>query len=171
MRAVLFAAVATLSAAGASAQAPDPRTPAVLAAIHAQIGKDGFGSYAQYAIAFSDLNDDHHQEALVHIAGPNFCGSGGCTTFVLTETEAGWLQVGRITVSRLPIYRLPLHHGGWFDLGVYVSGGGAQPGVRALRYEATKYRSNPTKGEIVWRLPAEASLLIPATSEFVPVPQ
>jgi hypothetical protein len=171
MRADLLAAAAALLGAGAWAQAPDPGTPAVLAAIHAQLGQDGFGPNAQYAIAFSDLNDDHHPEAVVHLAGPNFCGSGGCTTFVLTETEAGWLPLGRITVSRLPIYRLPVHHGGWFDLGVYVSGGGARPGVRALRYEGTKYRSNPSKGEVVWRLPSEATLLMPATSEFIPIGQ
>ena len=171
MRAALFAAAAALAASGASAQAPDPRTPAVLSAIHAQLGKDGFGPNAQYAIAFSDLNDDHHQEAVVHVGGPNFCGSGGCTTFVLTETGTGWVTIGKMTVSRLPIYRLPVHRNGWFDLGVYVSGGGAQPGVRAVSFERRKYGSNPTKGEAVSRLPQEATLVMPATTEFVPIGQ
>ena len=170
MRAAIFAAAVALAATSASAQ-PDARTPAVLAAIQAQLGKGGFGPHAQYAIAYSDLNDDHHPEAVVHVGGLNFCGSGGCTTFVLTETETGWLPVGRMTVSRLPIYRLPIHHGGWFDLGVYVSGGGIQPGVRAVRYDGNRYRSNPTKGEVVGRLPAQATLLMPATIEFVPIGQ
>ena len=167
-RAIVFAA-ATLAATGAWAQA-DPRTPAAMAAVRAQL-KDGFGPDAQYAITFSDLNDDHHPEAIVHLAGPNFCGSGGCTTFVLTETEAGWFSVGRMTVSRLPIYRLPMHHEGWFDLGVYVSGGGIQPSVRAVRFDRGSYRGNPTKGPVVGRLPQEATVLLPATSEFFPIGQ
>jgi hypothetical protein len=168
MRAALFAA-AILAATSAAAQA-DPRTPAVMAAVQAQL-KGDFGPNAQFAITFSDLNDDHHPEAIVHLAGPNFCGSGGCTTFVLTETEAGWFSVGRMTVSRLPIYRLPMHHEGWFDLGVYVSGGGIQPSVRAVRFDRGSYRSNPTKGPAVGRLPQEATVLLPATSEFIPIGQ
>jgi len=168
MRSALFAA-AILAATSAPAQA-DPRTPVVMAAVQAQLNGD-FGPNAQFAITFSDLNDDHHPEAIVHLAGPNFCGSGGCTTFVLTETEAGWFSVGRMTVSRLPIYRLPMHHEGWFDLGVYVSGGGIQPSVRAVRFDRGSYRSNPTKGPPVGRLPQEATVLLPATSEFTPIGQ
>jgi hypothetical protein len=171
MRAALFAAATALAASGASAQATDPRTPAVLSAINAQLGKDGVGPHAQYAIAYSDLNDDHHQEAVVHIGGPNFCGSGGCTTFVLTETGAGWVTIGKMTVSRLPIYRLPVHRNGWFDLGVYVSGGGIQPGVRAVSFDGRKYGSNPTKAQVVGRLPQEATLVMPVTAEFVPIGQ
>ena len=170
-RAALLAAATVLAAVGASAQVPDSRTPAVLSAIHAQLGKEGFGPHAQYAIAFSDLNDDHHQEAVLHIGGPNFCGSGGCTTFVLTETGAGWHTIGRMTVSRLPIYRLPMHHGGWFDLGVYTGGGGIQPAVRGVIFDRGGYRSNPTKGPVVRRLPQEATLLMPATTEFVLIGQ
>jgi hypothetical protein len=167
---LMAAASAALVATGASAQG-DPRAQGVLAAVQSQLGAGGFGPDARFAIAFSDLNDDHHDEALVHLEGRNFCGSGGCTTFVLTETEVGWLQIGRMTVSRLPIYRLPQHHGGWFDLGVRVGGGGVQPGVRAVRYERDGYRSNPTKGQLIPRLPQQATLVMPATSEFLPVGQ
>ncbi len=169
-RATLFAAAAALAATSASAQT-DQRATAVLSAIHQQLGAAGFGPGASYAVGFSDLNDDHHAEAVVHLAGPNFCGSGGCTTFVMTETEAGWLTVGRMTAGRLPIYRLPMHHDGWFDLGVYVSGGGIQPAVRGVRFDRGSYRSNPTKGSVVGRLPQEATVLLPATSEFAPVGQ
>ena len=166
--AALFAAVAALLATSASAQT-DPRAAAVIAAVRAELGASGFAPDARYAIAFSDLNDDHNQEAIVHLVDPGHCGSGGCTTFVLTETEVGWLQVGRMTVSRLPIYRLPEHHGGWFDLGVYVSGGGVKPGLRTVRFESGKYRSNPTRGTPVGRVPQQATLMLPANSEMLPV--
>jgi hypothetical protein len=169
--AAIFAAATAVAATGAPAQMPDPREPQVLAAIRTDLGADGFGQGASYAIAFSDLNDDHHQEAVVHLAGRDFCGTGGCTTYVLTETEAGWLKVGRMSVSRLPIYRLPMHHGGWFDLGVYTGGGGMQPAVRGVIFDRGSYRSNPTKGPVIGRLPQEATVLLPATSDFVPIGQ
>ena len=153
---------------GASAQ-QDSRSAEVLAAVHAQIGSGGFGEGASYAIVFSDLNDDHYQEAIVHLADRNHCGSGGCTTFVLTPTDAGWHLIGRMMVSRLPIYRMPVHHNGWFDLGVFVGGGGTQPGVRAVKFERGRYQSNPSKALRVDRVPQEASLLLPANSEFFPL--
>ena len=161
----ILALTAALLATGASAQ-QDARTSDVLAGVRAQLGPDGFAEGASYAIVFSDLNDDHQQEAIVHLNDRNFCGSGGCTTLVLTPTDAGWHMIGRMTVSSLPIYRLPYHHNGWFDLGVFVRGGGAQPGVRAVRFDRGRYLSNPSKGLRVARLPQEASLLLPVDSEF-----
>jgi hypothetical protein len=164
----ILALTAALLATGASAQ-QDSRTPDVLAGVRAQLGPDGFAEGASYAIVFSDLNDDHQQEAIVHLNDRNYCGSGGCTTFVLTPTEAGWHSIGRMTVSRLPIYRLPEHHNGWFDLGVFGGGGGAQPGVRAVRFDRGRYQSNPSKAPRIARLPQEASSLLAVDSEFVAV--
>lgn len=168
MRHFAILGLAAALATAASAQ-QDPRSSGVLTAVGAQLGPGGYSEGASYALVFSDLNDDHHPEAIVHLADPNLCGSGGCTTFVLTETEAGWQMIGRMTVSRLPIYRLPEHHGGWFDLGVYVSGGGAQPGVRAVRFDRGRYLSNPSTAPRIGQLPQQASLLLPANSEFTAI--
>ena len=159
----LFALAAAPLATGASAQ-PDPRTPAVLSAVRAQLGE--IGSDARFAIAFSDLNDDHRPEAVVHLVDRDHCGSGGCTTLILTEGSNGWRLIGRMSVSRLPIYRLPTRHNGWFDLGVSVGGGGIQSGLRAVRMGKGRYSSNPTTSTVVVDLPLEASPLIPADSEF-----
>jgi len=166
MRAAALCALAgAFLAKSASAQA-DPRTPAVLAAVRAQLGA-ALEPDARLAIAFGDLNDDHQPEAIVHLVDHAHCGSGGCTTFVLTYAADGWHSIGRMTVSRLPIYRLPENHNGWFDLAVNVGGGGVQPGLRAVRLAKGRYASNPTKGPLVGRLPDLASLLLPATSEFI----
>ena len=165
--AAFFAAATALIATSASAET-DPRTPGVVAAVRGELGASGLAPDARFAIAFSDLNDDHHDEAVVHLVDAGHCGSGGCTTFVMTETEVGWLQVGRMSVSRLPIYRLPEHHGGWFDLGVYVSGGGTRPGLRAVRFERGKYKSNPSTGMMVARVPQQATLVLPPNSEMIP---
>ena len=162
---VVMAAAGALLAAGAWAQS-DPRPQQVLAAIGEEMGPD-----SRYAIAFSDLNDDHRQEALVHLAGSNHCGSGGCTTLVMTYTTEGWVRIGRLTVSRLPIYRLPDHQGGWYDLGVSVGGGGMMPGVRAVGFSRGRYASNPTSGQPIDRLPLKATLIMPANSDFYPLGQ
>ena len=161
----VLAAAGALLAASAPAQ-PDQRAQQVLAAIGEEPGPD-----SRYAIAFSDLNDDHRQEALVHLAGSSHCGSGGCTTLILTYTTEGWVRVGRLTVSRLPIYRLPEHHGGWYDLGVSVGGGGIMPGVRTVGFNKGRYGSNPTVGRPVDRLPLKATLIMPAKSDFYPAGQ
>ncbi|QIK96436.1 hypothetical protein G7076_08265 [Sphingomonas sp. HDW15A] len=159
----VLAAASALLGAGASAQS-DQRAAQVIAAVGEERGPD-----SRFAIAFSDLNDDHRQEAIVHLAGREHCGSGGCTTLVMTYTTEGWVRVGRLTVSRLPIYRLPGHHGGWYDLGVSVGGGGMMSGVRAVSFSKGRYASNPTVGRPVDRLPLEATLVMPATSEFYPL--
>jgi len=161
--AAFFAAAAALASSGASAQ-PEPRALQVLAAIGDERGPD-----SRFTIAFTDLNDDHRQEAVVHMVGSNHCGSGGCTTYVLTHTLEGWVRVGKLTVSRLPIYRLPEHHSGWYDLGVYVGGGGTTSGIRAVGFRKGRYLSNPTMGQRVERLPLEATLVLPASSDFYPL--
>jgi hypothetical protein len=163
--AALFALAGASLITGASAQ-PDLQTPAVLAAVRAQLGR-GIEPDARFAIAFGDLNDDHRPEAIVHLVDRGHCGSGGCTTFVLTHAANGWHSIARMTVSRLPIYRLPEHHNGWFDLAVYVSGGGVRPGLRAVRFAKGRYASNPTIGQAVGDLPIMASPLLPANSEFI----
>ncbi len=166
--AALLALAGACLTTGASAQ-PDPRTPDVIAAVRGQLGTGGFASDARYVIAFSDLNDDHQPEAIVHVDDRGRCGSGGCTTFVMIFAKDGWRPIGRMTVSRLPIYRLPEHHNGWFDLAVYVSGGGIQPGLRAVRFAKGRYASNPTMGAAVRILPTQATLLLAANTEFTPV--
>jgi hypothetical protein len=163
--AALGALAGAFIATGAAAQS-DPRSPAVLAAVQAQLG-GAIEPDARYAIAFGDLNDDHQQEAIVHLVDRGHCGTGGCTTFVLTPAADGWHALGRLAASRLPIYRLPDSHSGWFDLAVYVGGDGVQPGLRTVRFAKGHYAANPTKAPSVGLLPMLASPLLPVTSEFV----
>ena len=42
-----------------------------------------------------DLNRDGSQEVFVTLKGPNICGSGGCTTYILEKGAKGWLVIGR----------------------------------------------------------------------------
>ena len=90
---VVLAAAGALLASGASAQS-DPRPAQVLAAIGEETGPD-----SRYAIAFSDLNDDHRQEALVHLAGSNHCGSGGCQSADFRSTGCPIIRAAGTTLA------------------------------------------------------------------------
>ncbi|MCB2067782.1 MAG: hypothetical protein KDE15_14215 [Erythrobacter sp.] len=97
-----------------------------------------------YALAWSDLDGDGNDEAIVHLVGPYFCGTGGCTTLVLTQAGPMWRKVGDISVSRTPITVLDTSTNGWRDLTVAVSGGGMAGGNALLKFDGEAYPSNPT---------------------------
>jgi len=98
-----------------------------------------------YFSAKADLDDDQVSEWIVHLAGPSVCGTGGCSTLVFTEVDAGLRLVTRISVTRPPIVIAETMTSGWRDLIVHVAGGGILPGHDArLRYDGSTYPRNPT---------------------------
>ncbi len=97
-----------------------------------------------YALAWSDLDGDGSDEAIVHLVGPWFCGSGGCTTLLLTPAGAMWEKVGDISVSRTPVTMLDTSTNGWKDLTVAIGGGGGPSGNAWLKFDGEGYPGNPT---------------------------
>ena len=148
---VLLAALALVSA-----PAPDPRTPAVLAAVGAVVGK------SHYAVAYADIGGDRRDEALVYLVDPRWCGSGGCSLMILTPAGKRWKTLGQTSVTRLPVYRLLSGRGGWNDLAVGVGGGGAASGIAVLRFANGGYPGNPTAQPKLNRLPHGARMLLSA---------
>ena len=67
----------------------------------------GADQATRVAIAFSDLNGDGKQEAVVYMMGPNWCGTGGCHALVLSPDGSTFKVVMDASVSRLPISVLP----------------------------------------------------------------
>ncbi len=97
-----------------------------------------------YALAWSDLDGDGADEAIVHVAGPYFCGSGGCNTLVLTAAGPMWRKVADMTVSRTPVTVMDGATNGWKDITVAVAGGGGPSGTALLRFDGEAYPGNPT---------------------------
>jgi hypothetical protein len=98
-----------------------------------------------YFAARVDLDDDGVPEWIVYVAGPSVCGTGGCDTMVLKESDHGFELVSRISVTRPPIVVAETKTEGWRDLIVHVRGGGILPGHDAsLRFDGTAYSGNPT---------------------------
>lgn len=99
----------------------------------------------RYYHAFVDLNDDGEDEAIVQLIGRTWCGSGGCQTLVLAPNGQSFRVVSEISLVHLPIRAFPESSHGWHDLGVFVSGGGIQPGYEAaLRFDGKGYPENPS---------------------------
>lgn len=92
-----------------------------------------------------DLDGDRHPEWIVHVVGPNVCGTGGCDTMVFKEVRKQLELIARIKLTRPPIVVADTETHGWRDLIVHVSGGGILPGHSArLRYDGRAYPTNPT---------------------------
>ena len=104
----------------------------------------------RYFTALVDLNNDGIQEAIVYLTGNGWCGSGGCTTLVLVHDRGPWSVVTRIMITRPPIMILNHSSNGWRDLGVWIQGGGIQPGYEAvLRFNGRTYPTSSANPHVM----------------------
>jgi hypothetical protein len=111
---------------------------AAMQAIDPEIAPD------QYESAAVDLDGDGGKDALVLMNGKSgYCGSGGCTLFVLRANGTSFTEIGKIPVVRQPIYLRESSHHGLRDILVAGGGGGASPGFAALAFDGTSYPTSP----------------------------
>jgi hypothetical protein len=100
---------------------------------------------SSYQRADADLNGDGRRETFVYATDQGKCGSGGCLLFVLSPYKDSYRVVLRSTITQRPIFLLPTSTRGWRDIGVTVSGGGIlRPYTARLRFDGSRYPSNPT---------------------------
>jgi hypothetical protein len=105
----------------------------------------GDDNTTRYSFAVVRLHDEATQQVIVYVSGANWCGSGGCTLFVLTGDASSYRVIGRTPITRLPIRILASKTKGWHDIGVWVQGGGVQPGYEAaLPFDGNQYPGNPS---------------------------
>jgi hypothetical protein len=99
----------------------------------------------RYIARLRNLNQNRGPEAIVYMIGEKWCGSGGCDTLILIPEAGSWKILADITITRLPIYVSTGTFRGWHSIGVWVQGGGIQPGYEAeLRFNGNTYPENPT---------------------------
>ena len=84
----------------------------------------------------TDLNQDGNEDIFVRLMGPYFCGSGGCTFFLLDKYGE---QITKFTVTRAPFFKEQSLVNGWSLLLVKDSGV-----FKELRFEEGSYPSNPS---------------------------
>lgn len=137
--------LSTISCPAKSQGIPTRRFSARELSIRRTLQKLDDSGTARYALAFRHLHVGGPPEAIVYLAGPSWCGTGGCRTLILADHGTSWQTITHITISRPPILVLPSTSHGWRSIAVWVQGGGAQPGYEAeLRYDGKTYPSNPS---------------------------
>jgi len=92
-----------------------------------------------------DLNNDKKDEYLVGFSNPYFCGSGGCSGYILNNDGS---VINRFTVTNFPIYVTTSSTEKFYDL-IFETGGK----FHLLKMKGEKYPSNPSvqekwKGEV-----------------------
>jgi hypothetical protein len=88
--------------------------------------------------------DNGTQMELIYLSGQRWCGSGGCTALLLEADGSSFKVIEKFTLVRLPIRVLPNLTNGWHDLAMWVQGGGISGHAAVLRYDGSKYPSNPS---------------------------
>jgi hypothetical protein len=124
---------------------PSFNEAAVADAIRKKVADSGaFADTAKWMIAHTDLNGDGVDEAVAYVVDPGYCGTGGCSLYILGQQNGAWSVTDVIGPSRLPIYRLDPGSDGWASLGVSVGGGGIEGGVMSVPHDSKGYADNPT---------------------------
>lgn len=145
----VWTTVTLISGLWLSAQAA-PKSAVTAAAVRAFLQKHiGHETYAtrnlRYSFAQISLNGSSPQQVFVYLAGPGWCGTGGCAAFLLEPKDASFTIIDRFTLARLPIRILPSSTNGWHDIAMPVQGGGIiNERMAILRFNGRAYPSNPS---------------------------
>ncbi len=91
---------------------------------------------AQYRSGKADLNGDGTDEILLLMQGMNYCGSGGCTAFIIDNSNK---LLVRMTVIGEPIMLGNRKTNGWQDLVVWSG-----KSLRLLKHDGESYPTNPS---------------------------
>ncbi|QLC65880.1 hypothetical protein LPB248_06155 [Flavobacterium sp. LPB0248] len=88
-----------------------------------------------------DLNNDKKEEYFVGFSNSYFCGSGGCSGYILKNDGT---VINRFTVTDFPIYVTSSSSEKFYDL-IFESGGK----FHLLKMKGGKYPSNPSVQEVI----------------------
>jgi hypothetical protein len=166
-----FALFAAIPSAPGQTQRKQPSAPDLVEFLRRFVETRDHSRTTRYSAVFTDLNGDRIPEAIVLLRSGGWCGSGGCTTLILTQSKSSWKIVTRLTITRPPIRVLKESTNGWRNITVWVEGGGIYPGYEALlRFDGSSYPSNPTvpPAQKLER-EAEGAVVISPTQEAVPL--
>jgi hypothetical protein len=128
--------------------------------LKADLDKNLIDSFSRRFIFFEyDLNDDGNKEIFVGFTGPYFCGSGGCSPYILDNQGN---VITHFTVSDYPIVIDNNKTNGWKDL--FIRSGGKD---RIVKFDGKKYPSNPSTLPALKVLPGDG---LPRVLDFVNEP-
>jgi hypothetical protein len=117
--------------------------PSVGGAVDAWLATQGTYIAPVFRQALTDLDADHHSDAIVLLTGSDWCGSGGCVMLVFRGTTAGFEFVSASTVTSEPIRVSSMRSNGWRTLIVSSKGRGDV----LMPFDGTRYPPNPSLAE------------------------
>jgi hypothetical protein len=88
-----------------------------------------------------DLNNDKKDEYFIGFANPYFCGSGGCSGYILNNDGS---VINKFTVTDFPIFAATTSSENFKDL-IFKSGNT----LHSLKMKNGKYPSNPSVQEVL----------------------
>ncbi len=128
--------------------------------LKADLEKNIVDSLSRKFIFFEyDLNDDGNKEIFVGLIGPYFCGSGGCSPYLLDNQGN---VITHFSVSDYPIVIDNNKTNGWKDL--FIRSNGKD---RIVKFDGKKYPSNPSTLPALKVLPGDG---LPRALNFVNEP-
>jgi hypothetical protein len=105
------------------------------------------GPPPRYVAVFVNLDDWGPEEVIVYWLSA--CGSGGCNVEILTQEKDSFRHQSRMTIANPPIRVLDSKSYGGHDLGIWVRGGGIQPGREGrMQFNGNAYPLNPSAAPI-----------------------
>ncbi|MCG2613549.1 hypothetical protein LZZ85_04625 [Terrimonas sp. NA20] len=113
------------------------------------------GNQRNFMYSRIDLNNDNHPEIFVGMTGAYFCGTGGCTAFLLDYKGK---LITRFTVAEFPIVVRPHSTNGWRDL--LIGTAATHPSLHLVKWNGKKYPGNPSLAPIFSEVPSEHSARI-----------
>ncbi|RXM48599.1 hypothetical protein [Flavobacterium sp. YO12] len=107
-----------------------------------------------------DLNNDKKNEYFVGFSNSYFCGSGGCSGYILNNDGS---VINRFTVTDYPIYVTTSSTEKFYDL-IFESGGK----FHLLKMKGGKYPSNPSVQEVIkGDVPKESTKVLDVNSKKI----
>jgi len=132
MREVAFETTADRNLEAAVLKASPSYTKAVVDA-------GGKAARARYVYNRVDLNDDGREEVFVYPLGSIFCGTGGCTLLLFTQSKGGYSLINEFPISRTPVMVSPQKTSGYHDVFKPESGGGAAATYLRYAFDGMQY--------------------------------
>lgn len=120
----------------------------------------------RYAKAFVDLNSDGKEEAIVIMVGRWMCGSGGCTSLILTPQETSWRVVSTLLGTDTPIRVLTTRSNGWHNISFSARNPGEPAYEAELQFDGNTY---PVSPQTPVSKNAPGKVLIPSLDVAIPL--
>lgn len=135
--------IATISTQGSAAPIPHRNSMALERFLRAYAHDPAIG--ADRSLRFMAARLPNSTITLAYVQGERWCGTGGCSLLILRPADRSFKVVTEVPTVWRPITMLNTSHHGLPDIGVWVQGGGIQPGYRAaLSFDGKGYPQNPT---------------------------